>query len=667
MYFAAETDSEKLGQNVVKQVNRFYDYARGSEGWYRRELAWRFYYGYGKYGCRHESSAIGDGGERGELSIFKSNVLRTYARQWVNLMVAIKPTVVAMVNDTEPLTTLQADVARKWTQHASQRPDTMEILREAVEGACVQADTYTRVYWDNYAGLPAGMLDNSEIVYKGKLRRRVYAAHDVARPVWLPYADQQWRVLRTPINKYDAVAIWAANNPELEKNILAQPDIAYRNDTRHLMGEDIPTDYIWLNEFFHEWTPAVPGGVYLPFCQDGTPLTPASPLIGGRTHIHRMLIDQVLGTGEAYTQMFDMTALQEGLDTLNSAIMTNQEISVIGAIARTPRTRMIGSEYGGMSTYVADTAEDFPKVLQLAQTPAESFTFREVLMEDLQRISTLNDAAVGNPGKNVRSASQQAQMRASVYEANSGPAHNLRQFVLGLMQSDLQLSHIHGEQEEMQRVLGTDLYNQVAMAGFDEVFAFDRISLEYNNQLSSDIMGRLMLADAMKQAQGGISPQQFWNVQETGNLEGARRPATALPFALEQKIELIRQGIPVPVQDDDQHAETIARLTTFIAETPDTNAKQLAQQIKLEHVARWEMLSIQRPSLLIATGQQPLPVPPPMPMMEGPGPVSAGKPPGPAPAPKGADARSPAPPVTAPIQETNLDVGGRVVGRPSGG
>lgn len=382
---------------------------------------WQAYYGlYSRSGGNtHE---IKFGGEQGELVYLNVNHFRNLAQHMLVMITANRPIMEARAINTDYKSLAQTYLANSILEYYMREKRLEDVLKKAVEMAIVMGSGFVKMEWNATAGeLYDADPETGEMNYEGEIEFSNLSPFDVVFDGTKEGWDQDWVLCRSSQNRHDLVAKY----PEYADKILAIPkkhEVLKFN--KSLFSND-DTDDIFIYEFFHKRTEATPEGRYMLFVDTDVVLLDTK-MPYRQLPIFRISPSDIMGTPYGYSPMFDIFPIQEGINSLYSTIMTNQNANGVQNIWIKPGADINVDLLGGALNVIE--SEEKPEALQLTSTPKEIFDFLNMLIQSAETISGVNSVSRGNPEASLKSGTALALVQSMSL-----------QFISGLQQSYVKL------------------------------------------------------------------------------------------------------------------------------------------------------------------------------------------------------------------------------------
>ncbi len=248
----------------------------------------------------------------------------------------------------------------------------------------------------------------------------------------------------------------------------------------------------------------------------------------------------------------------------------------------------------------------------------------------------MNSVARGNPEASLKSGTALALVQSMALQFTSG----LQQSYVKLIE-DVGTSLIHilkdfANTPKFVSLVGK--HNRPYIKEFvgDDLSAINRVVVDVGNPLSRTIAGRVQMAEQLLQMNLIKTPQQYFQVMETGRIESIYEGEMDQLIRIKTENEMLMEGKPAKARMLDSHRMHIMEHRCIMS-SPDVHEDDTLALNLLNHIQEHiNYLRTADPDLLALIGEQPLA--PPM-MQQGPqgGPPGMPLQPPPEAPPKGQD------------------------------
>lgn len=599
VYFANKSSKDTAGILLDRGAS-YFNLMRSNAYLEKLNKMWRFYHGaYSTdLGYGHEVTFTG---EQGELVQIPINHFRNIGQHILNIITSTRPVMESRAINTDYKSLAQTYLANGILDYYMREKHLEDALKKAVELSIVLGAGYIKMEWNATAGETYEVdPDTGEQINEGEVEFSTLTPLDVIFDGTKESWDNDWLMVRTFQNRYDLMAKY----PELADKIKGMPSKTDSASYRLAVWSNDETDDIPVFEFYHKRTDAVPEGRYM-FFADTEVVMMDTKLPYREIPIFRIVPSEILGTPYGYSPLFDIYPIQEGINSLYSTIMTNQNAFGVQNIF-VPRGADINfnSIEGAMNIIEANAK---PEALQLTATPKEVFTFLDELIKAAETISGINSVTRGNPEASLKSGTALALVQSQSL-----------QFVSGLQQSYVKLIEDTGTAlinmlkdfataPKIIALVGKN--NRTFLKEFtgDQIKDINRVVVDMGNALSHSIAGRVQIAEQMLQMKLITDPNQYFQVVNTGRLDSMFEGTMTELLLIKAENEKMMEGEAPLVAPTDKHSEHITEHKAILAD-PDTRQDGELVKIVMDHLEQHlNALRTTDPDLLKLCGENPLP------------------------------------------------------------
>lgn len=598
IYFAAK-DSDDCARILMDKSNTFYNQLSANQYLDTMYRMWKAYYGcYG--GEAHQISFAGDQGELVQLHV---NHFRNIAQHIYVMITANRPILEARAINTDYKSLAQTYIANGILDYYMREKHLEDALKKAAEMAIVLGSGFIKMEWNATAGDAYDAdPETGEMQYEGEIEFTNLSPFDVVFDGTKETWNQEWVLCRSSQNRYNL----ASKYPEYSDKILALPtkDVTMKYNTS-LFSNDA-TDDIFVYEFYHKRTEAMPDGRYMLFVD--TNITLLDSKLPYRTlPVFRISASDIMGTPYGYSPMNDIYPIQEGMNALYSTIMTNQSANGVQNLwVETGSDINVNTLEGGLNIIESKTK---PEALQLTATAKEVFDFLQTLISASETISGVNSVTRGDPAASLKSGNALALVQSMSL-----------QFVSGLQQSYVKLMEDVGTAliailkdfamtPKVIAIVGKNNRPYLKEFTGDKISAINRVVVDVGNPLSRSIAGRVQMAEQLLQMGLIKNSNQYFQIMNTGRLDSAYEGEMDELMLIKRENERLMDAEPTQVSPMDQHQQHIMEHRAVLAD-PDLRTDPTVVANVMDHIqAHIDALRNTDPALLQLLGQQPLPPP----------------------------------------------------------
>ena len=607
VYFAQKKAEDCAGILLAKG-DSFFNILRANAYLEKMSRMWRAYHGaYSNdlgYGHRVEFS-----GEQGELVMLPVNHFANIAQHIYTMITANRPTMEARAVNTDYKSLAQTYVANGVLDYYMREKHLEDCLKKATEMAIVLGTGFVKLDWNATAGDAYDAdPETGEMVYEGELEFTNLSPFDVVVDGTKETWNNEWVLTRSFQNRYNLISKY----PELKDKLLGVKPKNQSAVYRLAVFSNDDTDDIPVYEFYHKRTEAMPDGRYMLFVDSDIVLLDTK-MPYRVLPVFRITPREIMGTPYGYTPMFDIFPIQEGINSLYSTIMTNQNaFGVQNLFVPRGSDLSIESLDGAMNIVEGNTK---PEPLQLTATPPEVFNFLNMLIQSAETISGVNSVTRGNPEASLKSGTALALVQSMSLQYISGLQQSYVKLIEDVGTAIIQMLKDFAVTPKVIALVGKN--NRPLLKEFtgEQISAINRVVVDVGNPLARTTAGRVQMAEQMLQMNLIKSPEQYFQVINTGKIDTMFEGEMNELLLIKSENEQMLEGKDVIVSPLDKHRLHINEHKAVLSDPDLRRDAELVKNV-LDHVEQHlNALRETDPALLQLVGEQPLP---PLGMAQGP-------------------------------------------------
>lgn len=600
VYFAAK-EATKVAGVVLERGASFFNVLRANAYIEKLQRMWNAYHGvYGESYVGY-SHSVQFTGEQGELVNFPVNHFRNLAQHIYVMITANRPVMEARAVNTDYKSLSQTYVANGVVDYYMREKRLEECIKKAVEMAVVLGTGYIKLAWNATAGEAYDVDEETgQINYQGDIEFSNLSPLDVVfdgtKESW---NDNDWLLTRTFKNRYDLMAKY----PEFADKIRIMVPKNQSSMYRLAVWSNDETDDIPVYEFYHKRTESMPDGRYMLFVDSDVVLLDTK-LPYREIPIYRIVPSEILGTAYGYSPMFDVFPIQEMINSLYSTISTNQNaFGVQNVFVPRGADVSIASLSGGLNVIEANAK---PEAINLTATPAEIFKFLEECIQTAETISGVNSVARGNPEASLKSGNALALVQSMSLQFMSGLQQQYVKLIEDVGTSLINMLKDFASAPRIIAIVGKNKRTELKEFTGEQIDSINRVIVDVGNPLAKTVAGRVQMAEQMLQMGLIKTPQQYFQVMNTGRLDTMYEGEMSELLLIKRENELLTEGKAVKAAMIDQHRMHIMEHRAVLAD-PELRQDELIVQQTLQHIQEHiEYLRTADPDLLQLIGEQPL-------------------------------------------------------------
>lgn len=560
---------------------------------------WKAYHG----AFYDESHSINFAGEQGELVQLGVNHIRNISSILLNMITATRPSMQARSVNTDYKSLVQTKLANGLLDYYMREHRLEDYIKTAVEYSLNMASGYVKIGWNSTTGEVYDFNEELGIeIREGDLEFSNLSVFDVYFDTHREDNKHDWVLCRTYKNRFDL----AAKYPELADKILAlETKDKIDKFSRLGVGMD-DTDLVPVYEFFHKRTEAVPEGKYHLFLDRKVSLI-ETPIPYRELPVYCIAPSYYLGTPYPYTPMFDLMGIQDAVNSLYSTVLTNQTAFGVQNILVPQGANLNISELAG-GLHVIESNQQAGKIepLQLTQTPKEIFDMIAMLEKAMETTSGVNAVARGNPDPNLRSGTALALVQSMTLQYISGLQQSYVNLVEDLGTGIINILKDHANVPRIAAIVGKNHKTELKEFTGGDLASINRVVVDIGNPLARTTAGRVEMAEQLLQMGAIKTPQHYFSVINTGQLDVMTEGEQSQLFLIKAENEKMSAGKEVLAVFTDEHALHIKEHSTVLSDPElrfDMNLTNIVSAHIQEHI---NLLQNTNPEILMILGQQPL-------------------------------------------------------------
>ncbi len=597
-YFAARP-AEETATVLLAKGRTFFNTMESNQ--YLKKIQDMFNFYYGNFDTESDVHEISFTGEQGELVKLPVNLFRNLARHLHSMVTANRPILEARAINSDYKSLSQTYLANGILDYYMREKGLEEHVADAAEMAIVLGSSYLKMEWNAMAGeIHDTEVDSEEPVYEGELEFSLLSQLDVVvdgtKENW---NSHEWVMTRSFVNKYNLIA----NYPEKADKIAAMEPKNGFSDFRLSLFSNDDTDDIAVYEFFHKKTAAMPDGRYMLFLANDIVLLDL-PIPYRSIPVFRLCPTHIMGTPYGYTDMFDVFPMQQALNSMYSAIMTNQNAFNVQSLF-VPRGADIAhaSLSGGMNIIEGNAK---PEAINLTSTAPETFNFLNVLSQAMESQVGVSSVTRGSPEASLRSGNALALVQSMSLQFQTPFQKNYVKFLERIGTSLLDILKEFATTPKLISLVGKNKKPLLKEFTGDMIGDIKRVVVDVGNPLSRTTAGKLEIANNLLQ-QGAIKdPRHYFMVLETGNIDTMMEGEMADLLLIQSENEWMLEGKDVFADPLDQHRLHIMEHRAVISDPELRRNPELTKKVHDHIQEHINMLKEVSPDLLQLIGEQPL-------------------------------------------------------------
>ena len=453
--------------------------------------------------------------------------------------------------------------------------------------------------------------------YEGDLEIGLVSPLDMITDLSKEDDNHDWQIVRSFKNRYDLIAQY----PDIEEGIMGVDSKDSMNRISFAGMQADETDDIPVFEAYHKRTPALPNGRYT-FYSNEDSIYYDGDLPYREIPIYSVCPSKILGTSLGYTSLFDVLPIQDAMNSLYSAVLSNQSAFAVQNVLVPQGCNVDVNQISGALNVLNYNAQaGKPEAMNLTSTPKEVFEYLNMLNGLAETLSGISSVVRGNPEASLRSGAAIAMIQSNAIQFMSGLQQSYITQIEGVGLGMLQILMDFANSPRIANIVGESGRSYMKEFKGDDLRDINRVIVDAANPLTKTISGRTQMADNLLQYQLLKDPNQYINIINTGKLEVGTEEVTKELNLIKGENEGMLLGEAQYAVMTDTHLKHINSHKSVL-DDPMIRRNQELTQMVLDHIqAHIDLLKNSDPNTLMALGQQPIaPAAPPVPQQGNPQP-----------------------------------------------
>jgi hypothetical protein len=602
-YFAAK-EAEDAARIILRKADNWFESLHVNGYLDKVREAWSAYHGayYSDFGSGHR---ITFGGEQGELANLPVNHYRNICRHTLTMVTANRPSMESRATNTDYKSLVQTKLANGLLDYYMREKRLEDYLYRAIEYAIVLGSGYLKMDWNATSGEIYDYNDETKTpIYEGDVKFSNLSPFDVVFDSTKEDSSQhEWVVCRSFKNRFDL----AAKYPEQKDDILQMEtkDKKNRYDFTGVFYDE--SDDIAVYEFYHKRTEALPEGRYIMFVDTNVVLVD-TVMPYRDLPVYRVAPADILGTPYGYSDTFDVLPIQDAINSMYSAILTNNNAFAVQNILSPRGCDVTAEQVGGGLNFIEYNPINGqkPEALNLLATSPETYKFLEILERTAETISGVNSVSRGNPESSLKSGNALALVQSMALQFVSGLQQSYVKMIEDVGTGLINMLKDFAAVPRVAMIVGQSNRSYMKEFSGDDLSNVNRVIVDVGNPLAKTTAGRVQMAEQLLQMGLIRTPEQYISVINTGKLETMTDGIDKQLLLTRAENEKMLAGETVVAVATEAHAMHIKEHGDMLADPDLKNDPQLVQRV-LDHIQEHlEILRNTDPELLNIRGEQPL-------------------------------------------------------------
>lgn len=581
-YWAAELDSGPAAANVIERIRRYRRWLKESGRANRMTRSWRTYYGFAPDGTG-DTSRTSQSGEQGEYVDVTTNDFATLVTQTAVLTTQNKPGLHAIATNADFDSLAQTEFAQGLLESYDKKHAVQDRDFETVVTGLLSSEGWEIEGWDATGGKSLTDFVDAPALNEGDIRIHSTTPFRVAYDFDAQDIDSlQWIAFKRRYNRFDLAKTIEASKPDVAEKLRAMSTDSTAKEfadgegdgfevNRHagVTTRESSGDLVWIWEFRHLPSPALPNGRLMRFASDECVLfdsievvvdadgAPVLDVDGNQTvkdhgypyselHAQRFSPDTMVGSIAGHTAAFDMLGLQELVDT-----MATMGASAANAGGITNMWTQSGDKpepsglIGGMNFIQSKTKPEILKGIELSPQVA---IFEEFVMKRMMRRLGQSDVSMGEVPKGMP-GNLAALLEAKTVQYHSRGQASYAQMIERRATSTLKILQKFAKTDRVAVIGGKANEWKYKSWKDSDIKGVDRFVVESISPLLQSYAGKQTVADKLLDKGLIQDGRQYITLVTTGEFEPLVDSVDANLMRIRKEKEMLQEGIGLPPID----------------------------------------------------------------------------------------------------------------------
>ena len=602
-YFAAR-EADDTARIVLTKAHKWFHTLDVNGYLDKLKEAWSAYHGayYTDIGSGHR---ITFSGEQGELANLPVNHYRNICRHILTMVTANRPSMEARATNTDYKSLVQTKLANGLLDYYMREKRLEDFLYRAIEYAIVFGSGYVKMEWNSTSGEIYDYNEETDTpIYEGDVKFSNLSPFDVVfDSTKEDYSQHDWVLCRSFRNRFDL----AAKYPEKADDILRMEtkDQKERYDFNGAFYDE--SDDIAVYEFYHKRTESMPNGRYVLFVDSSVVLNDA-PMPYRELPVYRVAPADILGTPYGYSDTFDVLPIQDAINSMYSAILSNNNAFAVQNVLSPRGADITAEQVSGSLNFIEYNPinGEKPEPLNLLQTKPETYEFVSVLERVAETISGVNSVSRGNPESSLQSGNALALVQSMSLQFVSGLQQSYVKMIEDVGTGLVNMLKDFAAVPRVAMIVGES--NRTYMKEFtgDDLGNVNRVIVDMGNPLAKTTAGRVQMAEQLLQMGLITTPEQYISVINTGKLETMTEGIDKQLLLIKAENEKMLGGETVMAVATERHSIHIKEHGDVLADPDLKNDPDLVRRIQSHIQEHINLLRTTDPDLLALVGEKPL-------------------------------------------------------------
>lgn len=592
----ASAPIEEIAEKVQSKFDEYRQHLKSSGYGSRIRKVYEAFYGFNSDGTLEVSR------NKEQIARINVNHLKSLIKRLHILVTENKLAFQPRAKSSDTKSQIESDLAKGIVEYYGDEKNMHSVLSRSVLGCLIQLEQHVHCPWDMAEGYELTANEN-QIIKTGDQIFEILSPFDVAYNT--ASEASPWKIVRVKVNKYDTAILHPEFSDEILASSLEKEVEGLHSGGSNSLGSDVSDDsqdFTYKLILYHARTPSVQRGRKVEIVA-GQVLSDGD-LVYDKIPCFKITAGDILGTNFGDSPAIELLPLQEALNAIFSATLTNNlnnSLQLIWSADPNLVTRMLSDG----QTLV--TSASPPQALNLTGSAAENFKMIDLLQNNQQLLSAVNDTARGNPNSTVKTSGGQALMIAQAIQYVSDLQQNYARLASDVASCLVSNIQIFATETMTAYITGVTKKGQIKKFKSEDIMQVERITCDLGSPLTQSLAGRHELVAAWTQMGMLKDPKAVVSFLSSGNLDQGTENEFSDAILIRDENEQIRKGIkPIVVITDNHPGHIISHKSVY--SDPAVRNDPAIMAVALEHLQ--EHIDAERsvpPDLKAILSGQPLP------------------------------------------------------------
>lgn len=553
----ATKDTNELASELTKKIDIYDTYLVNSGTIEFLRDSYTSFYGDHK---------IRDLGASGELKGIKINHYASLIRNLISLVTNQRPAWQPIASNTDIESQSATILASSLLDFYMKNNRLERTFKNAALMASFLKEGWVSTTWDTNKGNLVAVDPDTQIpIHEGDLDFKLHTLNDIIRDVNKRDMDFEWLIVREYKNKHDLIIQF----PEFADKIAAQSmDKTDMNkiSIKQSVQDDTDSDLIPVFTFYHKICASLPSGRMAYFIQDQ--ILWESQLAYEKIPVFRISAEDIFEDCFGHTPASDLLPIQKAIDTLASTLLTNNVTFGVQNIVADKNSGVSVTQLNGGMNLIEKNSGTQISALQLTASAPETYKFFDVLIQQGQLLSGVNDAIRGQAPSGTSGAALALLSQQAIQFAN-GLQQGWSALIEDVGTSAIQTLQKYANTKRVAVLSGKNHRSLLKEWSKADLQGVSRVTIEQGNPFSKTAAGRIQIAQDLLQNGMIENPAQYLTVLTTGQLEPIYESENRQLMLIRAENEKLSDGQAVRALLTDNHDMHILEHASVLS-SPET-------------------------------------------------------------------------------------------------